>query len=93
MINVERKLNPDFITIIDYGDEVKSGYLPIAPWKICEIDFKQEYYFTNILDLKISDVAENTDQAIIPLNCKCLKIYNGAVKNPGTLIKQVLIKC
>lgn len=93
MIKIDKKLNPEFITITDYGDEVKSGYLPVAPWKICEIDFEQKYYFTNIIDLKISDVAEYTDQPIIPLNCKCLKIYNGAVSNPGTLIKPLLIKC
>lgn len=95
MINIDKtkNLNPEFITITDYEVNDNSGYLHIAPWKICEIDFEQKYYFTNIIDLKISDFTEYTDQPIIPLNSKCLKIYNGAVSNPGTLIKQVLIKC
>lgn len=93
MIKIDKKLNPDYIAITDYEKEDNSGYLPIALWKICEIDFKQEYYFTNFIELKISNGAEYGDQAIIPLNSKCIKIYTGAVKNPGTLIKQVLIKC
>ena len=92
MIKVERKLNPDFIEITDYKKEDDSGYLYIAPWKICEIDFKPKYYFSNFIELKISDVPEYDDREIIPLNSKCLKVYKGAVKDPSSL-EQVLIKC
>lgn len=91
-IENEKDLNPEFITIIDYEEKDNSGYLPVLPWKICEIDLKQKYYFTDIIDLKISDFAEYNDQPIIPLNSKCLKIYTAAVINPSSLIKQVLVK-
>lgn len=91
-IDKTKNLNPEFIMISDYEEKDNSGFLTVAPWKICEIDFKQKYYFIDIIDLKISDFAEYNDQPIIPLNCKCLKIYTGAVSNPSSLIKQFLVK-
>lgn len=93
MVKIDKKyLNLDVITITDNGSEDNSGYLHIAPWKICEIDFEQKYFFTDIIDLKISEFVEYDNQPTIPLNSKCLNIYTASVIDP-TSLNQVLVKC
>lgn len=93
-IDYEKNLNPNVIMFSDYNIVYRKERESInpTPLKICEIDFKPKYYFSNFIELKISDVPEYDDREIIPLNSKCLKVYKGAVKDPSSL-EQVLIKC